>query len=474
RRAEHHEADVLIVGGGVLGCAAAVALGRQGRSVLLLERSLKEPDRIVGELLQPGGVRALEELGLESCLEGIEAVKCEGYDVFYGAQEVLIPYPAEAAGKARRGKKAEGRSFHHGRFVQKLRAAAAAAPNVTVVETTAKELVRNGWTGQVLGVESSTNLRKDYYFAHLTIVADGHASNFRKFAHPRPTPEVRSKFFALELIDCDLPAPRHGHVILHSDSPPALLYQIGPRETRALIDVPTGCPTARPEAGGVRAHLRNAVLPTLPARVRPSFAAALDAIEDGKAPLRSMANSFLAPARQGHVPGLCLLGDAMNMRHPLTGGGMTVALSDVVLLAEVLAPDGPAGGPRGLEDESVVARQLGSMHWRRKGLASVINILAMALYSLFAADDATLRALQLGCFRYFQLGGICVDGPVSLLAGILRNPLVLFLHFFAVAIYAMWVSVLQAPLLAKPWAVVSSPAVFLKACVVIFPYIWSE
>jgi squalene monooxygenase len=64
RRRLHHEADVVVVGAGVVGCAVAVALGRQGRSVILLERSLKEPDRIVGELLQPGGVEALENLGL--------------------------------------------------------------------------------------------------------------------------------------------------------------------------------------------------------------------------------------------------------------------------------------------------------------------------------------------------------------------------------------------------------------------------
>ena len=64
RRRLHHDADVVIVGAGIAGCAMAVALGKAGRSVLLLERSLKEPDRIVGELLQPGGVRALEKLGL--------------------------------------------------------------------------------------------------------------------------------------------------------------------------------------------------------------------------------------------------------------------------------------------------------------------------------------------------------------------------------------------------------------------------
>ena len=52
------------MGAGIVGCAAAVAFGNQGRSVLLLEKSLKEPDRIVGELLQPGGVNALEKLGM--------------------------------------------------------------------------------------------------------------------------------------------------------------------------------------------------------------------------------------------------------------------------------------------------------------------------------------------------------------------------------------------------------------------------
>ena len=64
RRRLHHDAEIVIIGAGIVGSAMAVAMGKQGRSVLLLERSLKEPDRIVGELLQPGGVKALEQLGL--------------------------------------------------------------------------------------------------------------------------------------------------------------------------------------------------------------------------------------------------------------------------------------------------------------------------------------------------------------------------------------------------------------------------
>ena len=59
------EFELIIVGAGIVGCAAAKAFGSDGRKVLLLERDLSEPDRIVGELLQPGGIDSLKSLGLE-------------------------------------------------------------------------------------------------------------------------------------------------------------------------------------------------------------------------------------------------------------------------------------------------------------------------------------------------------------------------------------------------------------------------
>lgn len=43
--------------------------------MLLLERDYTQPDRIVGELLQPGGYLVLKKLGLESCTDNIDAVK---------------------------------------------------------------------------------------------------------------------------------------------------------------------------------------------------------------------------------------------------------------------------------------------------------------------------------------------------------------------------------------------------------------
>lgn len=54
------------------------------------------------------------------------------------------------------------------------------------------------------------------------------------------------------------------------------------------------------------------------------------------------------------------MGDAFNMRHPLTGGGMTVALSDIVVLRNLLRP------LRDLSDGSSLCKYLESFYTLRK------------------------------------------------------------------------------------------------------------
>lgn len=60
-----NDPEVIIVGSGVVGSTLAAMLSRDGRKVAVIERDLKEPDRLVGEFLQPGGYHVLKDLGLE-------------------------------------------------------------------------------------------------------------------------------------------------------------------------------------------------------------------------------------------------------------------------------------------------------------------------------------------------------------------------------------------------------------------------
>lgn len=488
RRETYHEADVVVVGAGVFGCAIAYALASQGRSVLLLEKSLKEPDRIVGELLQPGGVAALKKLGLGHCLNDIDAIPCRGYNLLYQGQPVLVPYPplddagrvAHAwSGAGVEGKRPEGRGFHHGRFIMQLRRACLAHANITVVETEVTKTVRGQHTDQILGVEARTTDRQtgdkksDFFFGHLTIIADGYDSKFRKQVL-QTKPEVKSKFYALELIDCPLPRDLFGHVVI-GDAYPTVLYRIGTHETRALFDVPPSIPEAAPAVGGVRNYIKKYAIPALPPAVRPSAERALD---NGKIP-RSMPNSWLPPTKQ-KARGLLILGDAFNMRHPLTGGGMTVAFTDALLLSELLQPSRVPD----LEDERAMSAAVGNFYWRRKNVSSIINVLAQALYTLFAAStrggggDRQLRALQLGCFEYFQRG--MTDGPCGLLGGIIHRPAVLAYHFFSVAFVAISLNAYAvmgsgpAAILRAPLALLDAVLILWKASVVFLPLLWRE
>ncbi|KAJ0041192.1 hypothetical protein Pint_27840 [Pistacia integerrima] len=115
--------DVIIVGAGVAGAALAHTLGKDGKRVHVIERDLTEPDRIVGELLQPGGYLKLIELGLEDCVEEIDAQRVLGYALFKDGKSAKLSYPLEKFHAD-----VAGRSFHNGRFIQRMREKAATLP----------------------------------------------------------------------------------------------------------------------------------------------------------------------------------------------------------------------------------------------------------------------------------------------------------------------------------------------------------
>uniref|UniRef100_A0A7N4UXY1 Squalene monooxygenase n=1 Tax=Sarcophilus harrisii TaxID=9305 RepID=A0A7N4UXY1_SARHA len=360
--------EVIIVGSGVLGSTLAAVLARDGRKVTVIERDLKEPDRIVGELLQPGGFRALRDLGLGDAVEGLDAHMIHGYVIHNQGcrEEVEVPFPHSPDKEVQ-----SGRAFHHGRFITSLRKAAMAEPNTKYIEGVVMKMLEED--DVVVGVQY----------------------------RDKETGDSKVRFIKYLFIK--------------------KMY------------------------------------------IKEPF---LEGVQNER--LRSMPASFLPPSPLNRR-GVLILGDAYNVRHPLTGGGMSVVFNDIKIWRRLLKniPD--------LYDERALL-QAQSLFYRsrRKSHSFVVNVLAQALYELFSATDESLHQLRRACFCYFKLGGQCITGPVGLLSVLSPDPLVLVGHFFAVALYAVYFCFKSEPWITKPRAFFSSAAVFYKACCVLFPLIYSE
>ncbi|KAG5548301.1 hypothetical protein RHGRI_013861 [Rhododendron griersonianum] len=443
--------DVIIVGAGVAGAALACTLAKDGRRVHVIERDLTEPDRIVGELLQPGGYLKLIELGLEDCVKEIDAQRVIGYALYKDGRDAKLPYPLENFPSD-----VAGRSFHNGRFIQRMRQKAASIPNITLEQGTVTSLLEE--KGTIKGVQyKNKNGQEIAAFAPLTIVCDGCFSNLRR-SLCTPKVDVPSCFVGLILENCQLPHANHGHVIL-GDPSPILFYPISSTEIRCLVDVP-GQKVPSISNGEMTQYLTTVVAPQVPHELHDSFLAAIE-----KGNIRSMSNRSM-PAIPHPTPGALLMGDAFNMRHPLTGGGMTVALSDIVLLRDLLRP------LRDLNDSAALCRYLETFYTLRKPVASTINTLAGALYKVFCASpDKARQEMRKACFDYLSLGGVFAQGPVSLLSGLNPRPLILVLHFFAVAVYGVGRLLLPFPSPKRVWL---GARLISGASGIIFPIIKAE
>ncbi|KAK2443098.1 squalene monooxygenase SE1 [Trifolium repens] len=400
------ETYIIIVGAGV---ALAYTLGKDGRQVHVIERDLSEPDRIVGELLQPGGYLKLLELGLEDCVDEIDAQRVFGYALYKDGKNTKLSYPLENFNSD-----VSGRSFHNGRFIQRMREKASSLPNVKLEQGTVTSLLEEN--GTIKGVNYKTKNGEVFTTkAPLTIVCDGCFSNLRRSLCD-PKVEVPSHFVGLKL-----PSVGNGDMI-H--------------------------------------YLKTVVAPQVPSELYASFIAAID-----KGNIRSMPNKSMSAAPYP-TPGALLMGDAFNMRHPLTGGGMTVALSDIVVLRNLLKP------LHNLHDASSLCKYLESFYTLRKPVASTINTLAGALYKVFCAspDPASIEMRQ-ACFDYLSLGGVFSNGPIALLSGLNPCPLSLVLHFFAVAIYGVGRLLIPFPSPKRMWI---GARLISGASGIIFPIIKAE
>lgn len=425
-----------IVGAGVAGAALASGLGGYGRRTVVIERDLREPQLFVGELLQPGGVEALRALRLTEAVEGIDAQPVRGFAVVHGSVSQALSYPPRP-GSGADASPARGHAFHHGRFVGRLREAAGRLPAVEIREGTATALEQRG--GRVVGVRYRDKRGAEHLVrAKLTVACDGRNSRLRRTLGNSGGPQRKSYSLGVLMRGARLPFPGHGNVFVAEPSP-MLGYQIGSDEVRLLVDIPGELP--RGGSAALAAYARRVVEPQLPEGLRGPFSLAV-----GRSRLRVMPANVLAPAPR-RAPGAVLVGDALNMRHPITGSGMTVALHDARLLTELLSASL-------MDDPAWIDRQVRTFYSARRPLALTIDMLAGALYDVLRADGPGLERMRDAMLRYWKLGGVAAAGPMSLLSGLSPRPSLLLIHYLAVALVGVGQQLTsrsrQLPLLPSP------------------------
>ena len=86
--------EVLILGGGVAGCAASIALARKGRNVTLIERESTPRHKVCGEFLSGEALEDLRLLGVDVASLGAVPLNHVRLAVGGRAGEAPLPFPA--------------------------------------------------------------------------------------------------------------------------------------------------------------------------------------------------------------------------------------------------------------------------------------------------------------------------------------------------------------------------------------------
>ena len=86
--------EVLVLGGGVAGCAASIALARKGRSVTLIEREPTPRHKVCGEFLSGEALEDLHALGIDVASLGAVPIDYVRLAAARRAAEAPLPFPA--------------------------------------------------------------------------------------------------------------------------------------------------------------------------------------------------------------------------------------------------------------------------------------------------------------------------------------------------------------------------------------------
>jgi menaquinone-9 beta-reductase len=320
------ETDVLVVGAGPGGSAAAYHLARHGIDVTLLDRAAFPREKVCGDGITPRGVAAMLRIGVDPTDPGFERVL--GLRVHSRAATIELPWP-ELTDWPDYGLV---RTRHDFDALLVTRAQKAGAR--LVEETDALEpLVRDGWvTGARVRSANDPTEEPSEVRARFVIAADGAASRFARPAGVRrddsqPLGIAARRYYRvthqpgpwleswLDLWEGDLLLPGYGWLFPLPDG---------------SINLGAGLLNTFTNFKDVSAQrLFDAFATMLPEEWGISEETAIGRVLSGPLP---MGFNRIPVA----VPGMLLVGDAVGAVNPFNGEGIAYAMETAEMAAELV------------------------------------------------------------------------------------------------------------------------------------------
>jgi menaquinone-9 beta-reductase len=324
---ERIETDVLIVGAGPGGSAAAYHLARHGIDVTAVDKATFPREKVCGDGLTPRSVGAVERMGVDTSDPGFERVK--GLRVHSKDVTIDLPWP-ELETWPNYGLVMPRLGFDH----LLLERAKKAGARVLEATDARRPLLRDGWVvgAETAAADEEAGADPDEIHARFTIAADGAASRFAAHAgvrrdETRPlgiaarryyrAPNLGGPWFEswLDLWEDDMLLPGYGWLFPMADG---------------RVNLGAGLLSTFRHFKDVSATRLFAAF----AKMLPEDRGISEESADGRM-LSGPLPMSLNRAPQA-VPGMLVVGDAAGAVNPMNGEGIAYAIETGELAAELV------------------------------------------------------------------------------------------------------------------------------------------